>query len=51
MNDSLTKESLDNKRYKSNPQNANFDDLTFDVEEKLIARQILYCINDFIIFG
>ena len=33
----------------SNPQNANFDDLHFDGDEKLITRQKKYPINDDII--
>ena len=43
------KQFLDNIIYESNPQNEDFDDLSFDVDERLIARQRLYCINDNII--
>ena len=31
--------SLDNRRYEGNPQNADFDDLNFDGNERLIARR------------
>ena len=34
--------SLVNRRYKSNLQNDNFDDLPFDVDERLISRRKLY---------
>ena len=47
---SSIKRSLDNRRYEINPQNSNFDDLPFDGDERLIARQLLYNINDDIIF-
>ena len=42
--------SLDNKRYKRNPQNNHFNDLPFDDDERLLARQRLYCINNNIVF-
>ena len=48
---SLTKWSLDNRRHKSNHQNDDFYDLPFDGDEMMIARQLLYCINDIIIFS
>ena len=41
---------LDNRIYKSNPQNANFYYLPFDGNESLIARRRLYHINDDIVF-
>ena len=41
---------LDNRIYKSNPQNAYFDDLPFDGDEKLISRRRIYGINDDIVF-
>ena len=48
---SLIEWSLDNRKYESNHQNTNFDDLTFDGDERLIARKRLYCKNDNIAFG
>ena len=42
--------SLDNRIYESNPQNANFYDLTFDGDERLIVRRQINCKNDDIIF-
>ena len=36
--------------YEINPQNANFDYLTFDGDEKLITRRPIYCMNDDIVF-
>ena len=30
----------------SNHQNADFDDLTFDGDQRLITRKQIYCIND-----
>ena len=42
---------LDNRRYESNPRNANFDDLPFDGDEILITRGRLFCINDNIVFS
>ena len=44
------KQLLDNRIYESNPWNANFDDLTFDGDDRLISRQWLYRINDDIVF-
>ena len=41
---------LDNIRYESNPQNANFGDLPFYVDERFITRRRLYCKIDDIIF-
>ena len=35
--------------YVSNPQNADFGDLNFDGNERLISRRKLYCINDDIV--
>ena len=46
----LIKQSLDNRIYDSNPRNADFDDLSFDGDERLIDRRQLYRINDNIIF-
>ena len=48
---SLIKRSLYNIRYERNPWNANFDDLTFDGDESLLARRRLYRINDNIVLG
>ena len=45
----LTKQSLDNRIYKSNPQNSNFGDLPFDSDERWIDRQRLYHIKDDIV--
>ena len=42
--------SLDNRIYKSNPLNDNFDDLPFDDDERLIARWRMYHITDNIIY-
>ena len=47
---SLIERSLDNIIYKINPQNANFYDLTFDGDDRLIARQWLYSVNNDILF-
>ena len=41
---------LDIRIYKSSPGNADFDDLPFDGDERLITRRQLYHINDNIIF-
>ena len=41
---------LDNRIYKSNPQNADFDKLPFDGDKSFIARKRVYCINDDIVF-
>ena len=35
--------------YESNPWNADFDDLSFDGNERFITRQWIYRINDDII--
>ena len=37
---------LNNRIYESNPQNADFNDLMFDGDERLIDRRQLYCINN-----
>ena len=42
---------FDNIRYKSNPLNDDFDDLTFDGDKSLITRWQLYRIHDNIVFG
>ena len=42
LNISSIKLSLDNRRYKSNPQNYDYDDLPFDVDEKFISSWRLY---------
>ena len=42
---------FDNKIYEINPGNADLDDLPFDGDERLIARQWIYPINDDIIFS
>ena len=47
---SLIKRWLDNIRHKSNPQNADFDDLPFDGNERLIVRLRLYHIEDNVVF-
>ena len=36
--------------YESNNRNANFENLPFDDNEILIARKLLYSINDDIVF-
>ena len=43
------KRSFDNLKCGSNPQNADFGDLPFDYDQRLITRRLLYCINDNII--
>ena len=48
---SLIKLSFDNRIYKSNPRNADFDDLPFDGNEKLITRLLMYRVNDDIVFS
>ena len=48
---SLIKRSFDNRIYESNPQNTNFNYLTFDGNKRLIIRRQIYHINDDIIFG
>ena len=50
LNVSSIKRSLDNIIYESNPRNADFDDLPFDGDERLIVIQRLYRINDDISF-
>ena len=35
--------------YESNPINADFDDLPFDCDERLITRRRIYCMNDDIV--
>ena len=35
--------------YEINPQNDDFDDLTFDVDQSLITRKRIYRINDDIV--
>ena len=35
--------------YVSDPWNANFDDLTFDCDQRLIARWKKYAVNDYIV--
>ena len=35
--------------YVSNHQNEDCDDLPFDGDQKLINRQLIYCINDDIV--
>ena len=40
----------DNKIYERNNWNDDFDDLTFDGDERLIDRRQLYSINDDIVF-
>ena len=47
---SLLKQLLENRRYKSDPRNANFDGLTFDGDEMLIDWWQIYRINDNILF-
>ena len=42
--------SLDNIIYESYPRHANFEDLPFDGDEGLIARQLIYGINSDIFF-
>ena len=50
MKVSLIGQSLDNRIYENNPRNTGFNDLPFDGYERFIARIILYCINDNIVF-
>ena len=47
----LIKQSLDNRIYDSNPRNADFDDLSFDGDESLITKLLIYCIHDDILFS
>ena len=49
LKDSLIEQLLDNRRYKINPRNIDFDYLPFN-GEGLTDRQLLYCINDNIVF-
>ena len=46
---SLTKQFFDNLIRVINPQNAHFDDLLFDCDERFIAIRLMYCINDNIV--
>ena len=48
---SLTKQLLDNRRYEINHQVADFDDLNFDGDGRLISRGRLYLINDIFLFN
>ena len=48
---SLTKQLLDNRRYEINHQVADFDDLNFDGDGRLISRGRLYLINDIFLFS
>ena len=41
---------FDNIRYKSNPLNDDFDYVPFGFDSRLITRQMLYSINDNILF-
>ena len=50
LNVSFIKLLLDNRIYESNPRNANFYDLPFEGDERLIARRKINCINDNTIF-
>ena len=47
---SVIKRSFDNRIYESDPLNANFDELPFDVDESLITIRQIYCINYEIMF-
>ena len=47
---SLTKQCFDNRIYEGNTQNYDFNDLSFDGDERLITRRQLYRINGNIIF-
>ena len=47
---SFIKISVDTRTHKSDPQNYDFDDLPFDGNERLIAEQQIYRINDDIVF-
>ena len=46
---SLIERYFDNGMYESNPQNADFDDLPLDGDQRLITRQNIYRIHDDII--
>ena len=46
MKVSLIELSFDNLMHVINPWNVDFDDLTFYVNQRLIAGQQLYCVND-----
>ena len=50
MNVNSIKLSLYNSWYKSNPRNDDFDYLTFDGDESVLARWRLYNMNDNIVF-
>ena len=43
--------ALDNVIHGRNYQHANFDELRFDGDERLITRRQLYCMNDDILLG
>ena len=43
--------SFDKRIYESNPQNSDFDDLSFDGDERLITRRKIYRINDDVVFS
>ena len=47
---SLIGQFFDNIIYESNHQNSNLDELSFDGGERLITRQRIYRINDYILF-
>ena len=47
---SLIEWSSDNIIYEINPRNTNVDDLSFNGDERLIARRKIYGINDDIVF-
>ena len=51
MKVSLIEKLLDKIIYENNHQNADIEDLPFDGDEWLIARKLLYHINDNIIFS
>ena len=38
-----------NRIYESNPWNSDFDDFPFDWYERLIARRLIYRINDYMV--
>ena len=44
------KGSFDNRIYESNPWNDYLSYLPFYRDERLITRQIIYCINDDVVF-
>ena len=51
MKVSSIEQLFDNRRYKGNNWNSDFDDLPFDDYESFIARQRLYSINDITVFS